>query len=461
MTPRLRVIAAVAALCPTASACKRGPDAYGQVVVHIDTDAPVAASLDQAGVLRGATFDLLRIDVYRHGVPVASDALSRELAVDAAMFRERRASMGIVPTLEADDLSVRVRLFSRDRRIGAEPQPRTTIDITTALPPVGKTGTIDIAVLLPVDALGRARGDSEPLPATVGEGGESAVGAWSADARLPCAGEANTDEACVPGGTFWLGDPSVLGSDVKTDVHDERLVAISAFFLDRREVTVGDFRAEAAALGAAGVEAPTPWNGQSGESESDACTFTSGPSAADPTDRHAALPLTCVSWRTAQAFCRAKSRDLPTEAQIEFASTGLGEERPYVWGDAEPDCTFATFGRGVVDRSCRGPGHPFGASPAGSGARDRLVLAPGVEFVDLAGNVAEWTRDVWSGPNEGYWSDSRPLRNPVADLASADGDRRTVRGSSWAASAHDMLSSHRRSATPDTKSASVGFRCAR
>jgi len=142
-----------------------------------------------------------------------------------------------------------------------------------------------------------------------------------------------------------------------------------------------------------------------------------------------------VSWFGAAAYCRARGKRLPTEAEWEMAAGG-GEKRRFPWGDAEPRCAErdGVIFAGAPRAPCK---KREGAAPVRSASQD--VTPEGVH--DLGGNVAEWVQD---------------------DGGADHPDTRVVRGGSWAGTAFDVRSAKRDFRAPATlQLVNVGFRCAR
>jgi formylglycine-generating enzyme required for sulfatase activity len=273
--------------------------------------------------------------------------------------------------------------------------------------------------------------------------GESLGGSWN---HQPCDAESEDDRVCIPGGAMLLGSRRLLMADY-TDAAPERLVALDRFWIDRREVSVGDFRAALnegftpPALPEVGAD-PLP------DDVLERCTFT--PVVAD----RESYPLNCVTWETARAYCRFREGELLTEAQWEYVATTAGHPRkvPYPWGDTEPDCGSVVFSRVPFDTpamcEAQGPG------PVTIGEGDVQDASPqGVS--DLAGGVSEWTLDVGLPYTDPCWAEQ--IVNPRC--AHVDIQDRSVRGGSWS-SPMPMLVGTFRLALPARATASfVGFRC--
>ena len=147
-------------------------------------------------------------------------------------------------------------------------------------------------------------------------------------------------------------------------------------------------------------------------------------------------PVTLVTWYGAQAYCRELGRDLPTEAQWERAARGP-QNLIYPWGQSWlPD--NANTSRSGPDGIGPVTDYPTGASAYGA--------------LNMAGNVAEWTKDDYNGS---YYASS-PTINPIA----VGGDKKVVRGGSWDNVPLFARTVHRIDTWEALEAASsVGFRC--
>ena len=173
-------------------------------------------------------------------------------------------------------------------------------------------------------------------------------------------------------------------------------VSVGAFDLDRAEVTVARFRACSAAA---------------------AC-----PKIAE--DSEPGRPVRNVTPQEASAFCAFAGGHLPSASEWLFAAAGSAGRR-YPWGNTGLVCRRATFGLLV------GPCGRGGSGPDFSGARPDGATPEGV--LDLAGNVAEWTRE----------SDGTFAARGGSYLSELAGDLKT-----WAVEVRQTRAPH------------VGFRCA-
>jgi hypothetical protein len=140
------------------------------------------------------------------------------------------------------------------------------------------------------------------------------------------------------------------------------------------------------------------------------------------------LPVTNVSPAEADAFCQRQRGRLPTAAQWVWAAAG-GAARRYPWGNSGLVCRRAAFGLLAGPCATRAPEDAFAAELAGS--RPDGATPEGVQ--DLAGNVAEWTRE------------------PGGSFSARGGSFRSTSAAelkSWAALSEDDKALH------------IGFRCA-
>ena len=220
----------------------------------------------------------------------------------------------------------------------------------------------------------------------------------------------------VPAGTFTMGCTDPAPFVCPADELPTHSVTVSAFLLDRTEVTQAAYQL----CVSAGV-CPMPMVRY------------------DPLT-HGQHPVSDVSWTQADAYCRWRGARLPTEAEWEFAARGT-DGRLYPWGNTLPDCTRAnSVGCNATETQPIGT-HTAGAGPFG--------------HQDLGGNLWEWLSD-WYDP--AYYQVS-PTQSPTGPAMSVTGDR-CKRGGSWA---DDRTRAADRWHHPvDMWGAyDIGFRCAR
>ncbi len=243
-------------------------------------------------------------------------------------------------------------------------------------------------------------------------------------------------EALIPKGCF------IMGETWKTGIHPDETyvrpryrphrICLDAYYIDKYEVTKARY---AQCVSAMQCTAPTNGPGE--------CLKYVAKWSDD-------LPVTCVTWRQAVAYCGWRNQRLPTEAEWEHAARG-GNKRIYPWGNAAPDCSKTVMGYGkpgnVIPKLCAGN------SPSKGGSR-RKDLSP-FGLYDLAGNVAEWTQD-WHDAE--YYAKS-PISNPKGP---SRGDEKVVRGGQF----HDYRAvsfrlTERSGRQPKIPGVGIGFRCVR
>ena len=240
-----------------------------------------------------------------------------------------------------------------------------------------------------------------------------------ATVRFPPSG---TEMVLISTGQFKMGSQD--GAHDEQPVHT---VLLNGFYMDRYEVTVGQYRQFINATGAAFPD----WEEVARYAE---------------TDRH---PMVNVSWYDAMAYAKWAGKTLPTEAQWEYAARGRLEGKAYPWGDETLDATKANYEDSGIRKTVQVGSYP----------------ANGYGLHDMVGNVWEWCIDEYLADFYGM----SPSRNPVAGppISILDDSfrkvvtRRVVRGGGWDAAARRLRVAYRDGNGPRGKVDSVGFRCVR
>ncbi|WP_437964677.1 SUMF1/EgtB/PvdO family nonheme iron enzyme [Sorangium sp. So ce260] len=250
--------------------------------------------------------------------------------------------------------------------------------------------------------------------------------------------------------------------------NDARFPAtLSGFSLDRFEVTVGRFRRfveaypaskPAPGAGRHPLIAGSGWSADwAGHLPADAAALETAVLCSagyhtwtnEPGD-HEQLPMNCLSWYEAFAFCAWDGGRLATEAEWNYAAAGGDEQRAYPWSTPASSTTidgsYAVYG-------CAADGSAPGdcASSAIQVVGSRSPKGDGRwGHADLAGNVWEWVLDSYTD----YPSECDDCANlTIVSL-------RAIRGGGWFYDASGLLSSRRYDGNPYVRS-HVGVRCAR
>ncbi|MEJ7728609.1 MAG: SUMF1/EgtB/PvdO family nonheme iron enzyme [Polyangiaceae bacterium] len=427
----------------------------GQVVLFVDTDAPLPPPPGEAEGPDDlpALFDTARVDVFSADGQCAP--CSHEFSVD----RDRigaNASLGILPRPGAAGDIARVRLFRAALLTQNEPRWDSTIDVAFALPAVAEGDIEEVTVFLPTDLAGHPLSDlASPLQPEKGRPKKPRVGTWPGAQRVSCAEAAAPDEVCVPGGAYWMGNPSLTTAQLTEPADQQRLVVVQPFFVDRTEVTVGRFRAS----GLASAQDPRRASELGGKALTDWCTYTETPTGLEE------MPINCISWLKAREFCLSAGKDLVSEARYEFVAGAL-RSWDFVWGRDDASCADAVFGRGghgILSAIAYAPCKPSegigGPLFVGSGARDAFTLPTGT-IVDLAGNLSEHALDVWNAQGEPCWT-AGVHHDPLCTQQGAVPAAHGVRGGNWVGTRRHLLAARRRVMEESDWEPYVGFRCAR
>ena len=250
----------------------------------------------------------------------------------------------------------------------------------------------------------------------------------------------------IPGGEFLsgCGKDKALCTEGRTDEEkgaDEKVnnltsTHVDAFWIDKREVTVAVYeQCVVAEKCDANVKEPDRTRGGKNY-----CTWN---------QKHIEplLPINCVSWSQAAAYCKWAGKRLPTGMEWEKAARGK-DGREFPWGGGKND-QMANLAdetlrnheewdeiRGVNDDVKISEGYrdrhmeiaPVGSYPAGASPYGVL---------DVAGNVWEWVND-WHKKDETLYR----------------------RGGSWLSNFSRTRTFFHAWREPEQKRANLGFRCA-
>ena len=431
--PGLIAALALAALVPS---CARDAPAEGQLLVFVTTDAPVGPGGE------APLFDRMRVEMFLPGEVAPCAGCAREFALDDDRMARGEASFGFFPRVATPGHRARVRVFRSGGTASGEPRRASTLESVVLLPEVAAAGVVEVTITLRLADLARPRGSlGSPIASEAGHPAPGVVGSFPGARTVPCASEPAADEACVPGGASWMGNPRLDVLDAReADGTSERVVVLSPFYLDRAEVTVAAMRAaRVARVVDDPVEAAPSRPG---------CIYTAAPG---PDDER---PVNCLSWQRAVAYCTKVGKRLPSEAEYEYAA-GARASRAFPWGGDLPACADAVHG-GESCPAVKGP------ALAGSGTRDRLVLGSAV-VVDLAGNLRELVADRFRRGDEPCWGDG-VFVDPVCERDTPETQvARSVRGGSYRDEGTLLRAALRGFIENERFAISelVGFRCAR
>jgi formylglycine-generating enzyme len=428
----------------------------GQVVLYLDTDAPVRAPSARAGTTLEpvALFDRVLVEIYPPGEEVPCPDCRREIVIDAEKMHALDHSFGFVPRPRT--LGFRARLVLFRSGSGLAPRRDSSIELIGYLPAVAEEGITELTATFRTDDVGKTRGSlKNPILFDRGAPTASAEGTWPGARVVDCGGTTPAGALCVPGGAFFMGDPRV-SLDADLAGQREHLVVVSPFFLDEHEVTVGELRASGLVTLDSRGRSIDPTDDLRDDSLGK-CDYSSAPGANEE------RPVVCVSWQLAKRFCEKKGGRLPSEAELEIV-TSLRGTSLLPWGDRDPACDEAIIARDLLKKNggCSERGEfdldrRVLPERAGSGSIDRVALPSGVIF-DLGANVSEWTRDSFQTDDGTCWA-SPLLRDPTCEDTTTD--ERSIKGGNLIGLPVDFAQARRAKSAKDVffRYETVGFRC--
>jgi formylglycine-generating enzyme len=291
------------------------------------------------------------------------------------------------------------------------------------------------------------------------------------------------DMVQIPGGTFRMGSERFYPEE-----RPVRQVAVDDFWMDSGPVTTSEFRRFVDATGYVTVAErpldPADFPG------ADPALLVPGSlvfrKTKGPVDLRDVLqwwdyepgatwrdgpedhPVTHVAFEDAETFAAWAGKELPTEAEWEFAARGGLEDAVFAWGDEHSPGgrQMANTWQGEFPwQNLLGDGYE-GTSPVG-------VFPPnGYGLLDVTGNVWEWTCDFFAArPAGGSTKACCVPRNPRVTSRDRSLDvgqpgtpieRRVIKGGSHLCAPNYCLRyrpAARQAEAVDTSTQHIGFRC--
>jgi formylglycine-generating enzyme len=266
----------------------------------------------------------------------------------------------------------------------------------------------------------------------------------------------------LPGGEFSMGSDAFYPEE-----RPVRRVAVEAFWIDERPVTVADYRRFVKATGHVtaaerrldpdtppGALVFRPTRGPVDLSDFHnwwayvpGATWERPEGPASDTYTRGRHPVTQVAYEDAEAYASWAGKALPTEAEWEYAARGGLDGAVFAWGDEfAPGLANTWQGEFPWQRlNGRATTTPAGSFPAN-----------GHGLYDMTGNVWEWTCDEPSANGAA----KRPCCAPSE--AGEDIPRRVIKGGSHLCAPNYCLRyrpAARQFEAVDTSTSHIGFRC--
>lgn len=301
-----------------------------------------------------------------------------------------------------------------------------------------------------------------------------------------------TSEA-TPVGMVWIpGGEFFMGSSYFPDARPVHRVRVDGFWMDQTEVTNSQFARFVNATGYTTVAEQSPraedFPGSSREDLVPGAVIFTPPGRQAPLNRHYRWwryvkganwrhptgpsstinhkgnhPVVNVAWQDALAYANWSGKQLPTEAEWEFAARGGLHQQPYTWGNQfQPGGRFQanTYQGSFPNQATEEDGYSE-TSPAKS------FPANGYGLYDMAGNAWEWVSDWYRHDYFDALARSGEIAiNPLGptnsfDPAEPDVPKRVMKGGSFLCTdqyCRGYMPGGRGRGDPDTGLNHLGFR---
>lgn len=262
----------------------------------------------------------------------------------------------------------------------------------------------------------------------------------------------------IEGGTHSRGR-----DDGRADERPRHDVYVDGFYIDDALVSVDDFAAyvdathrrtsaERLGFGYVAVLGMKDWEWQKVEGAFWRAPFGGLIAFENKGD----LPVTQVSWRDADAYCRHRNMRLPTEAEWE-AAMAAGSRGRYPWGDS-PVRDDGRYGLNYWQGATRGEEHSENQQLDGY-----LYLSPVRAFPPNKNGIYDPVGNVWQLTNDWYDPTAYATEAKENPRGPTTGTKKVTRGGSWWCSArtcHGFGLWYRGKNDVDAPFNNVGFRCA-
>jgi len=230
--------------------------------------------------------------------------------------------------------------------------------------------------------------------------------------------------AYVPGSGFNMG------SRANSNSFPVRKVMISSYFIDKYEVTNGEFKEF--------VDANPQWHPSRIDPNKHDGRYlkhwTRGAPKTDDLNR----PVCYVSWYAARAYAEWRGKRLPTEAEWEKAAKGKTKDKEFWWGN------YSDAKKAVYEFYAEKKPAPVGTFPANN-----------YDVHEILGNITEWVEDTYDPE---FYRKAKGEQDPVN---TASGREKVLRGGSYKSRGRDLALHLRDHNDPRFCHMTVGFRCAK